>query len=101
MRKLFWEMSSRKPWPATEIKLHPVCVSTDSTAAQALAKNKQVSARRKHIDLKMKFVNEALASGIITLSYVESAKNVADILTKALAIPPHKKLCELLRLVRG
>ena len=49
----------------------------------------------------MKFVNEALVSGIITLNHIESAKNIADILTKVLSLPILKKLCELLRLERG
>ena len=47
MRKFFWEMSSKKPWPENEINLAPSIVSTDSLAAKALAMNKQVSARGK------------------------------------------------------
>lgn len=46
----------------------------------------QVSAIGKNIDFKLKFI-KALECGSIFLEFIESADNVADILTKIIALP--------------
>ncbi len=48
----FGEMSVKEPWPENEVIYESTTVQIDSSAAKALALNKQVSARNKHIDLK-------------------------------------------------
>ncbi len=62
----------------------PSTVQIDSSAAEALALNKQVSERNKHTDLKYHFVKAALKSKVIILKDVKPADNTADMLTKVL-----------------
>ena len=87
------------PSPKDKVNQAQSNFSTDSSAAKALAKSKQVLPRGKHTELKYKFVQLALASGIITLALVDSAENVSDMLTKVLTRPEYIHLCKQLRLV--
>ncbi len=80
-------MSFKEPWPERGMYFEPTTVRIDRSAAKALARNKQVSARNKHIDLKYHFVKAALKSKIITLKDVKSACNTPDIVTKVLDLP--------------
>ena len=98
MRKLYWEVMSKRPWPEREVKFEATPIKIDSTAATALAMSKQVSARSKHIDLKYHFVKAALGSGLIVLNDVASKDNPADMLTKILALPVMKHLCDIIHL---
>ena len=101
MRKFFWEMSTKEPWPVNGLKLCPTTVLIDSSAGKALAENKQVTARNKHIDLKYRFVNAAITSKLIVLEDVASSENPADILTKILDLPTLGHLSQLIRLIRS
>ena len=56
MRKLFWEMSVKEPWPEKGMYFEPTTVQIDSSSANSLALNKQVSSRNKPINLKYHFV---------------------------------------------
>lgn len=60
----------------------PKIMFSGSTAAMALAGNEQVTARNKHIDIKTYHIKELIRNNVIHLSYVSSAANIADILTK-------------------
>lgn len=60
----------------------PTTVFADNQGAINLAVNHVASERTKHLQLKKFFVQEACDEGIITLSYVQSDRNVADPLTK-------------------
>ena len=55
-RKLFWELASTEPWHE-EVKYKKTSFATDITAAKSLAENMNVSARGKHIDLRVHHVN--------------------------------------------
>ena len=56
-----------------------------------LAKNPQFHNRTKHIDIRHHFIREAIETGLVTLQYVQSEDNTADVLTKALSGPVHKQ----------
>lgn len=56
----------------------------DNQGAIALAKNAQFHARTKHIDIQHHFVREKVNEGVIQLEYIETERQVADGLTKAL-----------------
>jgi Reverse transcriptase (RNA-dependent DNA polymerase) len=60
----------------------PSLLSEDNTGAIFLAKNQQVGARTKHIDVRYHFIREKVKSGQIHVSYVNTLKNPADLLSK-------------------
>ena len=82
VRKLFWEIAHQRQW-CESYSFPSTGIAMDSTAAQALATNEQVSGRNKHIDLKVHHVKEFLKNKIIHLFHVPSRNQLADILTKA------------------
>jgi hypothetical protein len=49
--------------------------------------------RTKHVDVKYHFVTEAVERGVVSLKWIPTAQQQADIFTKALAAP----VFELLR----
>jgi hypothetical protein len=68
----------------------------DSQSAQALTINDIKSERTKHVDIKYHFVHDEVKHGRVQLQWIPTTEQVADILTKTLAGPAHKKLRERL-----
>jgi transposase InsO family protein len=68
-------------------QLHPTTLFCDSTAAIAIAKDEKSSSRRKHLDVTHHWLREKLAEGVISLQWIETAKQPADIFTKPLPVP--------------
>jgi len=97
LRKLFWEVTHVKPWHEG-ITFEGTSVLIDSTAALSLATNPHVSARNKHIDLKVHHVRELINCGIVVLCYVKSSEQPADLLTKVMCFVTLKHMVTLLRL---
>jgi hypothetical protein len=62
----------------------PVPVYSDSQGAVARIMNPVFSESTKHIDVKWNISKETIEAGRMSLEFVEGAKNVSDILTKAL-----------------
>ena len=62
-----------------------VKVLEDNQGAKALIENPLSSARSKHIDVRFHFICDLLRTRKITVEYVASAEQHADILTKALS----------------
>ena len=62
----------------------PTTVYIDNTSARTLALNPVFHARSKHIDVKFHWLRDKVADGTITLEYVKSDDQTADILTKPL-----------------
>ena len=56
----------------------------DNQSTIAMAKNSVGYKRTKHIDIKHRFIREAVQAGIINLSYCPTADMLADIFTKQL-----------------
>ena len=78
-------MFQRKLWPVlTGCTPAPIAISTDSTCALALVANPVNTVRSKHIDIKYKYARECAFTGAVSFRHVDSARNVADILTKPL-----------------
>ena len=73
----------------------------DNQSAIKLAKNPQYHKRTKHIDIRYHFIREKVESGELTLEYVPSESQKADILTKALPRDKHLRFCESLNLATG
>ena len=59
-----------------------ITISCDSQSAIRLAKNPTFHARTKHIDVQFHFVRDMVEDGKVNLEKVDTAKNVADALTK-------------------
>ena len=55
--------------------------------AKALIENPLSSARRKHIDVRFYFIRDLFRRGMISVEYVKSVDQHADILTKTLPGP--------------
>jgi hypothetical protein len=66
----------------------------DNQGAIALAKNPEYHARTKHIDIQYHFIRECVEKGKVTLEYCETAKMVADALTKPLSKHRHQEMVE-------
>jgi len=73
-------------------------VNSDSQSALAAIKNPVHHARTKHFDIRHHFVRDAVENGDITVNYVPSNENPADILTKALSRDKHAAGLRLLHL---
>jgi hypothetical protein len=72
-----------------------VSVSCDSNGALSLLHNPVSSERSKHIDVHHHFVRERVALGQVGFTYVNTAVNPADMLTKPLPIVKHSAFCSM------
>ena len=60
----------------------PIKVMVDNKGAIFMANNVAISQRTKHIDTRSKFVTQYILEGIITVEFVGTSKNFADMFTK-------------------
>lgn len=71
--------------PRTWTHLHTNCSTIcDNQSAIALASNRVLHARIKHIEIDDHFVREKVQAKVINIGYVPSLDQIADIFTKAL-----------------
>ena len=63
----------------------PTTIFTNSQSALAVARNLVFHARTKHIEVHYHYVRERLSAGEISLAYVPTQDNLADLFTKALS----------------
>jgi hypothetical protein len=77
------ELAALVPPTVTEdgIEIHEIC---DNKSTIQMMKNGSKSERTKHVDVKFVYVKDVLDSGIISLKWIKSLENVADIFTKHL-----------------
>ena len=54
----------------------------------------------KHVDINYHFTRERVATGEVSVHYVPSTENIADIMTKGLSKGPFTKLRELIGVVK-
>jgi hypothetical protein len=71
----------------------------DNEASEFLAKNKQVSTRSKHIEVRYHFIREFVEEERSILEHVNTEKNYADIMTKNLPVKQFLFMSE--RILKG
>ena len=74
----------------------PVHLYGDNQSANALARNPEYHVRTKHIHGKQRYITEMVEQGIINVTYIPTARMIADTLTKAL---PRARYEDLMRLM--
>lgn len=74
-----------------ELKL-PVAIYSDSKSTIELAANPIYHERAKHIEIDCHFIREKLQQGLISINYVSSKDQPANLLTKGLNRDQHEFL---------
>ncbi|XP_043717781.1 uncharacterized mitochondrial protein AtMg00810-like [Telopea speciosissima] len=64
---------------------YPVVICCDNISATQMAANPVLHARTKHIELDYHFVRDLVISNKVTVQFVRSASQIADIFTKSLS----------------
>jgi len=78
-----------------EMKMElPIKVHVDNVGAIYLANNSTIGQRTKHIDVRYHYVREYIEDGIVTIIFVKSGDNDADIFTKNTPGELHNKHIE-------
>jgi len=81
-----------------KVKLPPPLILCDNQGALDISENATNYQRAKHIDIRYHFIRHALQNDKITLDYIPSQENPADVLTKALTPQKHELCVQRLRL---
>ena len=68
----------------TGMEAHPPALMVDNQPVIALAKNPVLHDRSKHIDVKFRFLRDYVDEGQIVIKFVETGRQLADVLTKPL-----------------
>jgi len=76
MRRLLTEL--------TGVQAQPPALKVNNQPAIALAKNPVLHDRSKHIDVKFHFLRDCVDGGQLVIEFVETRRQLADILTKSL-----------------
>ena len=76
----------------------PLTINCDNQGVIALSKDNKFHAWTKHIDIWFHFIQEAVEDGKISVNYVPTDENLADIFTKLLVKVKFKHFCEMLGL---
>lgn len=71
-------------------------IREDNQSCIHIAKNRENSRRVKHIDIKHHFIRNLIEEGSISLQYVQSSEQLADIFTKPLCKQTFEKLRNLI-----
>ncbi len=61
---------------------------SDNQSAIKIAHNDIEHNKTKHIDIKYYYIRDLINNNIITLTWVQSSQQVADIFTKSLSLQP-------------
>ena len=67
----------------TGVEAHPPALMVDNQPAIALAKNPVLHDRSKLIDVKFHFLRDCVDGGQIVIEFVETGRQLADVLTKS------------------
>jgi hypothetical protein len=76
-----------------------ITIYTDSQSCISMIRNQKFSNRTKHIDTKYHFIRNLVNAGEVSLMYVSTDENIADMMTKPLGSIKIAKLRKLAGLV--
>jgi hypothetical protein len=85
--------------PGVYINTVPLYINNNS--ALKLTRNPEFYSRSKYINVKHHFIREKVEEGVINTQRINTADNLANIFTKALARPIYKDLVHRLNLLSG
>ena len=74
----------------------PIMIREDNTGAIFLTNNDVMSQRTKHIDTRYHFVREMIEKGELSVKYIRSERNPADVMTKNLGEEKFKIFSEMI-----
>ena len=74
----------------------PVIVYCDNQSAIKMITKDEVNTRSKHIDVRYFHTKDMVKSGTVTIKYIPTEENVADLLTKVVSGARFSKLSGLL-----
>ena len=78
------------------VEAHPPALMVDNQPAITLVKNPVLHDRSKHIDVKFHFLRDCVDGGQIVIEFVETGRQLADVLTKPLGRFRLTKLKEMI-----
>ena len=84
-RDLVWECRALSILGQPQYESAPTHLNVDNKAAIALARNKISHDSTKHIHYRFHYIRSLIRDKLLTLDYIDTHANTADILTKALA----------------
>ena len=80
----------------TGVEAHPPALMVDNQPAIVLAKNSVLHDRSKHIDIKFHFLRDYIDGGQIVIEFMETGRQLTDVLTKPLG---HLRFTELKKMI--
>jgi hypothetical protein len=72
----------------------PIPIHCDNTSAISVSKNPIFHSKTKHIPIKYHFLREHVTNTVVSLHYIPSKDQIADIFTKPLAKSQFEYLCQ-------
>ena len=88
LRRLLTEVAKQK--------VPPVTLYVDNQSALDLMRNPVFHGRSKHIDIRYHFIRDCVEKGEVTVHYVCTKRQKADVLTKAMAKAKHEEMKNLI-----
>ena len=83
----------------TGVEAHPPALMVDNQPVIAPAKNPVPHDRSKHIDVKFHFLRDCVNGGQIVIEFVETGRQLADVLTKLFGRPQFMELKKMIGMV--
>lgn len=76
--------------------LDSVVLFVDNQSALKMINNSENTKRTKHIDIKFHFIKDSITKKLLSVQYVTSEQNIADVMTKPLCSTKFHYFCKLM-----